>query len=71
MAKQRKVLDYLEELEKGMADRPEQVKDGLQIYVGLWRKAMENGVVAGSDDVEEALQKIEGAGGLYKAAEDA
>lgn len=64
------VRAYLEELQKTKEERGEQVKEGLEIYVELWKKAIENGVVAESDGVDEALAKIEKEGGLYKAAGD-
>ena len=67
--KARNVGDYLQELQASMDGRTEQVKDGLQIYIDLWRKVIEFGVVSSSDDVESALEKIEAKGGLYKAAE--
>jgi hypothetical protein len=68
--KVRSVSDYLRELEDTKSSRDDQVKEGLEIYVELWRKAVERGVVAESDGVDEALAKIEAAGGLYKAAGD-
>jgi hypothetical protein len=69
-AKVRNVKDYLAELEKTKADRAEQVKEGLEIYIDLWKRAIQGGVVAESDSVDEALRKIDGKGGLYKAAGD-
>jgi hypothetical protein len=48
--------------------RSEQVKQGLEIYIGLWEKAIERGVVDESDGVDAALAKIEKEGGLYIAA---
>lgn len=68
--KLRNVKAYLEELEKTKGDRNEQVRDGLEIYIDLWKRAIERGVVAESDGVADALVKIEKRGGLYKAAED-
>jgi hypothetical protein len=53
-----------------MEGRPEQVKDGLRIYIDLWMKAIEKGVLSSEDDVESALKKLDANGGLYKAAED-
>ena len=41
---------------------------GLDLYIDLWEKAMERGVIEGSDTVDEALAKVEEAGGLYEAA---
>ena len=61
---------YLKELEHSAKEKPEQVREGLEIYVGLWRKAVERGVVGLTDDIGSALEKVERAGGLYKAAEE-
>jgi hypothetical protein len=69
MTKAKNVGTYLAELEKTMGDREEQVKEGLGIYIDLWKKTIQNGTVQESDGVEDALQKIEEKGGLYKAAE--
>jgi hypothetical protein len=66
-AKIRYVKEYLDELEKTKTDRPDQVKEGLEIYIDLWRKAIQRGVVSESDSVDEALRKIDEKGGLYKA----
>ncbi len=68
--KLRNVRDYLEELEKNKKDRPEQIKDAIDIYIDLWKKALEKGVVEPSDGIDEALSKIDRKGGLYKSAED-
>jgi hypothetical protein len=62
------VRTYLEELEKTKEGRTGQVKEGLEIYIGLWRRAIERGVVAETDGVDDALVKIESEGGLYTAA---
>ncbi len=70
MTQRKNVREYLAELEKTKNDREEQVKEGLEIYVDLWKKTIENGVVRESDPVEDALEKIEAKGGLYKAAEE-
>lgn len=48
--------------------RPDQVKEGLEIYISLWEKAVERGVVEETDGVDSALAKIEKVGGLYAAA---
>lgn len=64
------VTEYLEELERNKDDKPDQVRDGIEIYLGLWRRALERGVVLPSDEIGAALAKIEEKGGLYKAAED-
>ena len=68
-AKPRTVSGYIEELERTKEGRPEQVKEGLELYLDLWRKVVANGVVLPEDDVEVALQKIEKKGGLYAAVE--
>ena len=64
------VKEYLSELERSKGDRTEQVKEGLEMYIDLWKKAIERGVVGEGDKVDEALVKIDRAGGLYKAAGD-
>ena len=64
----RDLRSYLEELEKTKEGRTEQVKEGLEIYIDLWRRAIERGVVDETDGVDGALAKIERKGGLYKAA---
>ncbi len=65
-----KVLrDYLGELEKGKEGRPDQVKQGLDMYIDLWKRAIERGVVSPDDDMESALEKVDKGGGLYEAAE--
>ncbi len=60
---------YIEELERTKEGRPEQVKEGLELYLDLWKQALRNGVVSADDEVEGALEKIERKGGLYAAAE--
>jgi hypothetical protein len=64
------VEEYLSELQKGKEDRPQQVRDAMEIYIDLWKKVIEKGVVGWGDDVGQALAKIEESGGLYAAAED-
>ncbi|MBI2648423.1 MAG: hypothetical protein HYU03_04075 [Thaumarchaeota archaeon] len=61
---------YLKELRDSKKEKPQQVKDGIEIYIELWEKAIKRGIVSPDDDVESALQKIDASGGLYKAAED-
>lgn len=67
-AKVRDVRTYLEELERNKEGRGAQVKEGLEIYIDLWRRAIEKGVISESEGVESALAKIESRGGLYQAA---
>jgi hypothetical protein len=62
--------ECLKELEKNKDDKPDQVRDGIEIYIGLWRRALEKGMVLPSDEISDALAKIEKKGGLYKVAED-
>ena len=62
------VRTYIDELERTKEDRPEQVKEGLEIYINLWERAIERGVVEETDGVDAALTKIEKEGGLYAAA---
>lgn len=64
------VGQYLKELRASKAEKPRQVKDALELYIDLWEKTIEKGVVAVEDDIEEALAKIDGAGGLYTVAEE-
>ena len=67
-AKAKDLRSYLEELQKTKEARSEQVREGLEIYIDLWRKAIERGAGAETDGVDSALAKIERLGGLYKAA---
>ena len=67
-AKVKDVRAYIDELERTKGDRTEQVKEGLEIYIDLWKRAMERGVVDGTDGVDIALSKLEREGGLYAAA---
>jgi hypothetical protein len=67
-ARARDVRTYLEELERTKEGRSDQVKEGLEIYIDLWRRAIERGVIAETDGVDAALAKIESSGGLYQAA---
>jgi hypothetical protein len=69
-AKVKSVQEYLEELERSKRDKPEQIREALEIYLELWKKALGSGVVGPSDGIDEALAKIEENGGLYKAAGD-
>ncbi len=64
-----KLREYLKELELTKEGKPEQVKEGLDTFIGLWRRATEKGVVDPDDEMAVALDKVERAGGLYGAAE--
>ena len=67
-ARMKDVRTYIEELERTKEGRPEQVKEGLEIYIALWQKVIERGVVEETEGIDEALAKIEKEGGLYAAA---
>jgi hypothetical protein len=69
VGKEKNVQEYLDELERNRKDKPEQVREALEIYLELWKKAISNGVVGPSDGINEALAKIEGRGGLNRAAD--
>jgi hypothetical protein len=69
-AKVKTLGEYLTELEKTRKGKPEQVSDALEVYLGLWRKAIGKGIVQPTDEVVDALSKVEESGGLYKAAGD-
>ena len=66
----RSVREYIDELERKKGEKPQQVKEAIELYVGLWEKAIDRGVVAEQDEIDGALSKIEAAGGLYAAAEE-
>ncbi len=69
-AKVKSVEEYLKELGDVKRDKPAQIKEALEIYIDLWKKIVEKGVVQRTDDIETALTKIDRQGGLYLAAED-
>ena len=69
-AKMKDVRGYLEELERLKEAKPDQVREGIEIYIELWKKALERGVVTLNDEMPDALRKIDEKGGLYKATED-
>jgi hypothetical protein len=69
-AKARTLREYLAALEDKKSEKPEQVREGIEAYLGLWRKAIEKGVVKPAEELESALAKVEAKGGLYEAAEE-
>lgn len=69
-AKMKDVRGYLEELERLKEGKPDQVREGIETYIELWKKALERGVVNPNDGMPDALAKIDEKGGLYKATED-
>jgi hypothetical protein len=66
--KPKTVKEYLKALKETKKGKPAQIKDALDIYIELWERIMEKGIIAEGDPVEVALSKIDGAGGLYDAA---
>lgn len=66
----KRLSEYLNELEADKDSRPDQVKEGIEAYIGLWQRAVEKGIVFPSDEIGAALAKVEERGGLYKVAEE-
>ncbi|MDG6910387.1 MAG: hypothetical protein JRN08_08465 [Nitrososphaerota archaeon] len=65
----KRVRDYLDELERTKGSREPQVKEGLETYIDLWKRAIGKGILSPDDGVDDALRKLDEAGGLYKATE--
>ncbi len=63
------VRDYLAQLKENRKGKPPQVKEALEIYIGLWKTLIEQGTVSEEDDIDSALLKIDQAGGLNRAAD--
>ncbi len=66
--KVKSVEEYLKELGVLKKEKPAQIREALEIYIELWKKTVERGVVQPTDDIETALTKIDKQGGLYVAA---
>lgn len=64
------VQEYMEALERSKKEKPDQIRESLEIYVDLWKKVVNKGIVEPSDSMAEALAKIDRSGGLYHSAED-
>jgi hypothetical protein len=62
------VREYLQQLKETKKGKPPQIREALDIYVGLWDEAIKNGTVSEEDEVSEALSKLDKAGGLYEAS---
>lgn len=62
------VREYLKELRQARGNKPEDVKEALDAYLDLWKKAMENGTVEETEDIADALLKLDRLGGLYEVA---
>jgi hypothetical protein len=60
--------EYLDALESRNEGKPDQVKEGMALYLDLWRKVIDRGLVDPRDEVDVAVEKVEKAGGLYEAA---
>ena len=60
--------DYLKELRETKKDKPEQIREALEIYVELWETVIQKGVVGRDDGIDDALSKVEAKGGLHSAA---
>ena len=61
---------YLEELRRSKKEKPEQVREALEIYIQLWESVIQSVVVRTEDKIDEALKKIDANGGLYQAARE-
>ncbi|MDA4114188.1 MAG: hypothetical protein OK474_09100 [Thaumarchaeota archaeon] len=68
--KSRVVSGYLKELRQTKKEKPDQIKEALEIYIQLWERVIEKGLIRPDDDIDEALKKIDANGGLYHAADD-
>ena len=68
--KSRLVSGYLKELRQTRKEKPDQVREALEIYVQLWESVIRKGIISPDDDIGEALKKIDAIGGLYQAAQD-
>ncbi|MGD0637911.1 MAG: hypothetical protein ABSA72_07715 [Nitrososphaerales archaeon] len=68
--KSRLVSGYLRELRQTRKEKPDQVREALEIYIHLWEGAIRRGVISPDDDIGEALKKIDEGGGLYQAAQE-
>ncbi len=68
--KSRLVSGYLKGLRQTRKEKPDQVREALEIYIQLWESVIRKGVVGSDDEIGEALKKIEASGGLYQAAQD-
>jgi hypothetical protein len=64
------VREYLKELNEAKKEKPNQIKEAIDIYIDLWKKTIEKGIVDPTDDIDTALSKIDEKGGLYQASEE-
>jgi hypothetical protein len=68
--KSRLVSGYLKELRQTRKEKPDQIKEALEIYIQLWESVIRKGIIVPDDDIGEALKKIDASGGLYQAAQN-
>jgi hypothetical protein len=68
--KSRVVSGYLKELRQTKKEKPDQIREALEIYIQLWESVIQKGLIRPEDTIDEALKKIDANGGLYHAAED-
>ncbi len=66
----RNVEEYLRELNEAKKEKPVQIREAIEIYIDLWRKTIEKGIVEPTDNIDKALSKIEENGGLYQTSEE-
>ena len=69
MSESHVVGGYLKALREAKKEKPDQVREALEIYIGLWERVIEKGLVRPEDPIDEALKKLDAGGGLYRAAE--
>ena len=69
-AKVKTVDEYIRDLVKSKKGKPKQISEALEIYLEMWQKAVEKGVVKLTDDIGAALAKVDESGGLYKVSSD-
>lgn len=63
------VETYLKVMKERRDEKPEEIRDAINVYLDLWEKAIQNGVIGRGDEIGAALAKLDKKGGLYKAAE--
>ena len=56
--KSRLVSGYLKELRKTRKEKPDQVREALEIYVQLWESVIRKGIISPDDDIGEALGAV-------------
>jgi hypothetical protein len=61
------VREYLAQLKETKERKPPQIKDAIDIYIELWDRVIEKGIISEDDEIDAALSKIDAAGGLMQA----